>query len=187
MPATEGQRKVEPKIATGFVYLMKSGRHYKVGRTNSVGRRGSELTIKIPVPPTTIHSIETDDPVARSGKFKLSFGEDLRSQPRLPRFISWGLHAPHWNTWRDPGGPMALNWKREITAMVLSANEESLIKVVRMLPPDEARKVLVWAQQLADLGGGRRVEWSDSWSDDDLRDATIASLERFEEQEREGR
>ena len=32
--------------------------------------------------------------------------------------------------------------------MVLSANEESLIKAVRMLPPDEASKVLVWAQQL---------------------------------------
>ena len=72
-------------------------------------------------------------------------------------------------------------------AMVLSASEESLIKVVRMLPPDEARKVLVWAQQLADLGGGRRVEWSDSWSDDDLREATLASLNRFEEQEREER
>jgi hypothetical protein len=56
-----------------------------------------------------------------------------------------------------------------------------------MLPPDEAEKVLVWAQQLADLGGGQRVEWSDSWSDDDLRDATAASLEMFEQQEREGR
>ena len=82
---------------------------------------------------------------------------------------------------------MALNWQREMEAMVLSANEESLIKVVRMLPPDEARKVLVWAQQLADLGGDRRIEWSDSWSDDDLREATLASLERFEQQEREGR
>lgn len=71
--------------------------------------------------------------------------------------------------------------------MVLSANEESLIKAVRMLPPDEARKLLVLAQQLADLGGGRRVEWSDSWSDDDLRDATVASFARFEQQEREGR
>ncbi len=82
---------------------------------------------------------------------------------------------------------MALNWEREMEAMVLSASEESLIKVVRMLAPDEARKVLVWAQQLADLGGGRRVDWSDSWSDDDLREATRASLERFEQQEREGR
>lgn len=71
-------------------------------------------------------------------------------------------------------------------AMALSASEESLIKVVRMLPPDEARKVLIWAQQLADLGEGRRVEWSDSWSDDDLREATLASLERFERREREG-
>ena len=71
--------------------------------------------------------------------------------------------------------------------MVLNSGEESLIKVVRMLPPDEARKVLVWAQQLADLGGGRPVDWSDSWSDDDLRDATLTSLERFEQQEREGR
>lgn len=71
--------------------------------------------------------------------------------------------------------------------MVLDANEQSLIKAVRMLPPDEARKVLVWAQQLADLGGGRPVEWADSWSDEDLREASIAALERFEQQEREGR
>jgi hypothetical protein len=56
-----------------------------------------------------------------------------------------------------------------------------------MLPPDEARKVLVWAQQLADLEGDRRVDWSDSWSADDLREATLAALKRFEEQEREGR
>ena len=51
------------QVPIGFVYLMKSGRHYKIGRTNSIGRRGSELSIKIPIPPKTIHSIETDDPV----------------------------------------------------------------------------------------------------------------------------
>ena len=70
--------------------------------------------------------------------------------------------------------------------MVLNANEESLIKVVRMLSPEEAGKELIWAQQLAGLGGGRPVDWSDSWSDDELRDATIASLERFEQQEQDG-
>jgi hypothetical protein len=71
--------------------------------------------------------------------------------------------------------------------MVLSVDEESLIKAVRKLPPEEARKVLDWAQQLADLGSDRKVEWSDSWSDDDLREATLASLERFDQEEREGR
>jgi hypothetical protein len=72
-------------------------------------------------------------------------------------------------------------------SMVLSASEESLIKVVRQLPPDEAGKVLDWAQQLADFGSGQRIEWSDSWSEDDLREATAASLIRFEQQEREAR
>ncbi len=70
--------------------------------------------------------------------------------------------------------------------MVLSASEESLIRVLRMLPPGEAQKVLDWAQHLAELGGDRPVEWSDSWSDDDLREATAASIKRFEQQEREG-
>jgi hypothetical protein len=70
--------------------------------------------------------------------------------------------------------------------MVLSAQEESLISLVRALPPEEAGKVLNWARQLADLARGRIVEWSDSWSDEDLAEATAAAVQRFEGQEREG-
>jgi hypothetical protein len=58
----ETAQELDAKPQTGFVYLMKSGRHYKIGRTISVGSRERQLAIKIPVPPTTIHSIETDDP-----------------------------------------------------------------------------------------------------------------------------
>jgi len=71
--------------------------------------------------------------------------------------------------------------------MVLSAEEESLISVVRALPPEEAGKVLDWARELADLAGGRAIEWSDAWSDEDLAEATAAAMQRFEDQEREGR
>jgi hypothetical protein len=46
----------------GFVYLMKSGRHYKIGRTNAAGRREYELAIQLPEKATTIHVIKTDDP-----------------------------------------------------------------------------------------------------------------------------
>jgi len=67
--------------------------------------------------------------------------------------------------------------------MVLSANEESLINVVRALPPDEAGRVLDWAWQLADLAGGRAVDWSDSWPNDDLADATAAAGRRFEDKD----
>jgi hypothetical protein len=68
--------------------------------------------------------------------------------------------------------------------MVLSPQEESLIGVVRTLPPEEAGKVLNWARQLADLAGGRAIEWSDTWTDEDLADATAAAMKRFEDQER---
>ncbi len=71
--------------------------------------------------------------------------------------------------------------------MVLSAQEESLISVVRTLPPDEAGKVFDWAHQLADLAGGRTVQWSDTWTDEDLGEATTAAVRRFEDQEREVR
>lgn len=70
--------------------------------------------------------------------------------------------------------------------MLLSLEEEALVKVVRALPPQEAKKVLTWASQLADLSQGREIEWYDSWTDQDLADATAASVSRFEEQERDG-
>jgi hypothetical protein len=71
--------------------------------------------------------------------------------------------------------------------MVLSTQEESLNGVVRALPPEEAGKVLNWARQLADFACGRTIEWSDSWSDEDLAEATAAAVRRFEDLEREDR
>jgi len=75
---------------------------------------------------------------------------------------------------------------RIMVHMVLTVAEESLIKVVRALPPEEARKVLTWASQLADLAQDRNIEWSDSWTDEDISEAVTASLKRFEERERNG-
>lgn len=46
----------------GFVYLIKSGRFYKIGRTNAVGRRERELAVQLPEKTNVIHSIKTDDP-----------------------------------------------------------------------------------------------------------------------------
>ena len=71
--------------------------------------------------------------------------------------------------------------------MVLNAQEESLISVVRALPPEEAGKVLDWARQLADLAGEQSIQWFDSWIEEDLADATSAAVQRFEDREREDR
>ena len=46
----------------GCVYLLKVGRYYKIGKTNSIGRREYELAIQLPQKPRTVHVIQTDDP-----------------------------------------------------------------------------------------------------------------------------
>lgn len=46
----------------GEVYLFKSGRYYKIGKTNDTVRRGTELRIQLPEKLDLIHSIKTDDP-----------------------------------------------------------------------------------------------------------------------------
>jgi len=55
-------RKAEASEKIGIVYLIKSGRFYKIGKTNSIGRREYDLGILLPEKLTTIHIIETDDP-----------------------------------------------------------------------------------------------------------------------------
>lgn len=46
----------------GFVYLIKSGKYFKIGLTRDLGRRVYDLRIALPEKPTLIHTIETDDP-----------------------------------------------------------------------------------------------------------------------------
>ncbi len=70
-----GEPSRESKVETGFVYLMKSGRHHKIGRTISLGSRERQLAIKIPIPPTTVHSIETDDPSGVEAYWHRRFAE----------------------------------------------------------------------------------------------------------------
>ena len=49
-------------VEIGFVYLMKSGRYYKIGHTNAIGRRERELAIQLPERVRVVHTIKTDDP-----------------------------------------------------------------------------------------------------------------------------
>ena len=58
---TESQSVHHSPIA-GYVYMMKSGRRYKIGKTNSPSRRHREIKLDLPDPTTLVHAIETDDP-----------------------------------------------------------------------------------------------------------------------------
>ena len=54
----------EPADTTdhGWVYLLKSGRFHKIGRTNDLARRKGQLAIQLPEASEIIHQIHTDDP-----------------------------------------------------------------------------------------------------------------------------
>jgi len=43
------------------------------------------------------------------------------------------------------------------------------------------------AQRLVELAPNRRIDWSDSWSDEDLNEFRAASLRRLEAEESEDR
>jgi hypothetical protein len=60
--AQENDEPSTPRGADGFVYLIKSGPHYKIGCTANLERRIREITVAMPEAITLVHSIKTDDP-----------------------------------------------------------------------------------------------------------------------------
>lgn len=84
MCAKPPEAESEPLLKTdtsndGFVYLLKSGRYYKIGKTNSVGRRERELAIQLPEQTRTVHSIKTDDPDGIEGYWHRRFAAQRKN------------------------------------------------------------------------------------------------------------
>jgi hypothetical protein len=65
----------EDQTTIGYVYLMKSGKFYKLGRSNAAGRREYELGIQLPERLKTVHVIRTDDPAGIEAYWHKRFEE----------------------------------------------------------------------------------------------------------------
>jgi hypothetical protein len=73
------QEEDDPAGTFGSVYLIKSGRYYKIGRSNAAGRREYELAIQMPEKAILLHSIKTDDPVGIEAYWHTRFKESRKN------------------------------------------------------------------------------------------------------------
>lgn len=67
--------------------------------------------------------------------------------------------------------------------MQLNPQEVTLVEAFRRLPRNTADELAALVRRLSVLAPNSRIDWSDSWSDEDLRDFTGHSLKRFEAEE----
>jgi Meiotically up-regulated gene 113 len=60
---SEANIAVLPSLTNGFVYAIKFGEYYKIGRSNDIERRIKQINVALPEKGEIVHFIETDDPV----------------------------------------------------------------------------------------------------------------------------
>ena len=71
--------------------------------------------------------------------------------------------------------------------LVLNPREASLVNAFRKLPPETAAELSALIERLAATAPDRKIDWSDSWSDEDLHEFRAASLRHLDAEESEDR
>jgi hypothetical protein len=63
----------------GFVYLVRTGKYHKIGRSNDHGRRTYEIGLQLPEKLEVVHTIETDDAIGIERYWHQRFSDRRRN------------------------------------------------------------------------------------------------------------
>jgi hypothetical protein len=69
--------------------------------------------------------------------------------------------------------------------ILVNAQEASLLASFRRLPPEAASELSALVERLAGITPDHKIDWSDSWSEEDLAEFRAASLQRLDVRESE--
>ena len=72
---SEPSEGVPAKETFGFVYLLRAGRYYKIGKSNFAERRFAEISLQMPERAELVHKITTDDPTGIEIYWHARFGD----------------------------------------------------------------------------------------------------------------
>lgn len=80
--------------------------------------------------------------------------------------------------WRPKARRWAVPDPPTLCEMQFSQREAFLVGAFQRLPPAAATELSALAERLAERAPNPRIDWSDSWSDEDLNDFKAASMRR---------
>lgn len=74
-PSAAADAYVVDEKVKGYVYMLRSGRRYKIGKSNDPSRRFREVRLELPDETSQVHAIATDDPSGIEAYWHQRFAE----------------------------------------------------------------------------------------------------------------